>query len=185
MVWWISSQNITLSRLMCASVPVFYWRKGKDDGVHKYIIYFDGGGWCGGYHHRISPCQDSCVHRASDQFGTSNAYDQYLDNDKGTMSTDPIINPLSHNWNTVLVKYCDGSSWNGNKNNPVVINSNVTLYFRGWRILNALFTLLNADYGLDTATDVVVGGCSAGGLNIYMHIDYIYNTYVPHNARFM
>ena len=30
------------------SVPVFYWRRGKDDGINKFIIYFDGGGWCGG-----------------------------------------------------------------------------------------------------------------------------------------
>lgn len=25
------------------SIPVFYWRPGRDDGTNKFIIYFDGG----------------------------------------------------------------------------------------------------------------------------------------------
>lgn len=78
------------------------------------------------------------------------------------MSTNSTINPLSYSWNTVLVKYCDGSSYNSNNETTIKINSTLTLHFRGWRILNGLFKLLLSEYGLDKATDVIVGGCSAG-----------------------
>eukprot|EP01084_Bolivina_argentea_P105426 188781_1 len=167
------------------SVPVFYWRPGKDDGLNKFVIYFDGGGWCDGLKEKVSyPCQDSCVHRATSQFGTSTGYAQYMNTDTGCMSTDSSINPLSYNWNVVLVKYCDGSSYNSNNETTVTVGD-LTLHFRGWRILNGLFKQLQAEYKLKSATDVVVGGCSAGGLNLYMHIDYIGNTYIPSTANFV
>ena len=170
------------------SVPVFYWRRGSHDGINKFIIYFDGGGWCGGYDQRISPCQDTCTHRAFDKFGSSKGYKMYMDNDKGCMSTNAAINPLAYNWNTVLVKYCDGSSYNSNSDTVIKINATLSLYFRGWRILNAVFTTLQSEqYGLTKASDIIIGGCSAGALNIYMHIDYIFNRYVaPYGVtRFM
>eukprot|EP01084_Bolivina_argentea_P281695 482011_1 len=167
------------------SVPVFYWRPGVDDGVTKYIIYFDGGGWCGGIKDQISPCQDTCAHRATTDLGSSNSYPNLLDTDKGCMSTDKSVNPLAYNWNTVTMRYCDGSSYTGNNETVVDAGHGIKLHFRGWRILNGLFKTLIEDYNFSQATDVVIGGCSAGGLNLYMHVDYIFNTYIPSSTTYM
>ena len=45
------------------------------------------------------------------------------------------------------------------------------LYFRGGAILQAVVAQLIARHQLDAATDVVVGGASAGGLSAYLHAD--------------
>lgn len=48
------------------------------------------------------------------------------------------------------------------------------LYFRGFRILKATIdALLTA--GMNKATDVILTGCSAGGLATYLHADYVMN----------
>ena len=48
-----------------------------------------------------------------------------------------------------------------------------TLHFRGKENLDALLTALLHTEGLDTATEVVINGGSAGGLAVYLHADYI------------
>ena len=90
------------------SVPVMYYRAGTGDGVHKFHVYFEGGGWCGGIDIQQSSCQDTCVHRSTTHLGSSTTYPDAADFDNQYMSTDPDSNPLSHNWNTIYVKYCDG-----------------------------------------------------------------------------
>ena len=49
-----------------------------------------------------------------------------------------------------------------------------TLWFRGRRILDAVLeTLRQPQYDLTKATDVLLTGCSAGGLATYLHTDYV------------
>jgi len=47
------------------------------------------------------------------------------------------------------------------------------VYYRGARLLRAIMAslLANATVGLSSATDVVVSGCSAGGLSTFLHAD--------------
>jgi hypothetical protein len=47
---------------------------------------------------------------------------------------------------------------------------NSTIFYRGHRILRANIAALKAR-GLDAATEVVISGCSAGGLATYLHAD--------------
>lgn len=47
------------------------------------------------------------------------------------------------------------------------------LYFRGFRNLEAILADLVARRALKNATDLVLTGCSAGGLAAYLHADYI------------
>jgi len=160
------------------SVPVMYYRAGTGDGAHKFHVFFEGGGWCGGVDIQQSACQDSCVHRSQGNLGSSKAYPQASNFDNGYMSTDQNTNPLSYNWNTIYVKYCDGASFSGNNETTDSSDRSVTLHWRGFRILNGVFKELDANYGWTQATDVLISGCSAGGLTTWLHSQYIYDTYV-------
>lgn len=96
-------------------------------------------------------------------------------------------------YNTVQLHYCSSDGWAGSKvgsvdgsGNPVVYNGTDTIvtgtagagqysvHFRGKRILQAALNELESLYGLTTtATDVVVGGKSAGSVGVQTHIDRI------------
>ena len=71
---------------------------------------------------------------------------------------------------------CDGASFSGNKETPF-FSPNATrlgtpgIWFRGKALLRAIQDNLLAEKGLADATDVVVSGCSAGGLATYLHCD--------------
>ena len=104
------------------------------------------------------------------------------------MSTDPNINPLSYNWNTIYVKYCDGGVWIGN--NETLTKTQRTdgvkeLYFRGGRTVDGVFIELIKNYNFNAATDILISGCSAGGLGTWMQTNHIYDTYIPKDATFL
>jgi len=90
----------------------------------------------------------------------------------GYFSADPTVNPLMYNWSMIYLPYCDGGSQTGNLAAPVTVGAQ-TIYYRGKRILDAMQAALlgNATVGLSAATDVVVSGCSAGGLSTFLHTD--------------
>ena len=77
----------------------------------------------------------------------------------------------------VYALYCDGGSWSGNAAAPVTAKPNATaaaqtIYYRGRPLLDALYDhLLSA--GLSSASELLFSGCSAGGLTVYMHADYV------------
>ena len=59
--------------------------------------------------------------------------------------------------------------------------SNRTLYFRGKRILKAVLLDLRSK-GMDAATAVVLSGCSAGGLAVYLQADFV-ATFLPKTTK--
>jgi hypothetical protein len=72
------------------------------------------------------------------------------------------------------VNYVDGGSFSGNRSDPVLDPAtNRTLYFRGKRILRAVLLDLLSSQGMDSATDIVLSGCSAGGLAVYLQADFM------------
>jgi hypothetical protein len=73
------------------------------------------------------------------------------------------------NWTKVYLPYCDGGSQTGDVDAPVAVGSS-TIFYRGHRILRAVQDYL-ASTTLKGATDIVVSGCSAGGLATYLHAD--------------
>jgi hypothetical protein len=90
------------------------------------------------------------------------------------MDADPAVNPDFAFFNRVVLYYCDGASFSGDKDEPYVYpKTNQTLYFRGARVLDALLDALIQDHGLNKATDVLLSGGSAGGLSTYLHADYV------------
>lgn len=99
------------------------------------------------------------------------------------MYSDPVANPLFHNWTRVALMYTDGSSQTSDRSEPIVVPGvPAPIYYRGARIVKAVIANLLAS-GLSAATDVVVTGCSAGGLSTYLHADR-WAAALPPTARF-
>lgn len=154
------------------TAPAYYFRPGVDSGINKWYLHHEGGGWC--------ESLADCYGRSLTDLGSSSKYPKTLDLGGGYFSTDPNQNPQMYNWNAVYMKYCDGGSFSGN--NETVTNYNGhNLYFRGFRNLHAIFNDLYENRGLNKATDVVVSGCSAGGLATYLHVDW-WRARLPHKA---
>jgi hypothetical protein len=87
------------------------------------------------------------------------------------LSNDPAVNPMMFNWTRVYLPYGDGTSQLGDVAAPVAVAPGAPpIYFRGARVLRAVIAALSAA-GLSRAKEVVVSGCSAGGLSTYAHAD--------------
>lgn len=91
---------------------------------------------------------------------------------EGFMSDNRTANPGLYDWNVVFVEYCDGSSFTGNRDAPVVVDG-TELHFRGFAVLNAVVADLCGSKGLSSATDVILSGTSAGGLATYIHAPHV------------
>lgn len=150
------------ARCLDGSVPIFYYRKGTGAGATKWYIHHQGGGWCESW--------DDCLSRSGGSLGSTLKDPPVEQMSSGYDSVDPAVNPMMYNWNFVFLRYCDGASFSGN-NDTVAEYEGKKLYFRGNRNRQGAVDLLLSEYGLDQATDVVVSGCSAGGLATYLHAD--------------
>ena len=90
-----------------------------------------------------------------------------------------------HDWHQVFVPYLDGGSFAGTgqgAQHDDEHDDGQKLYYRGRNILDAVLDDLLAK-GLDKATDVVLSGCSAGGLAIYLNADHVASR-LPPTAKF-
>ena len=144
------------------SPGVFYYRKGSGDGINKFHVFLEGGGACAGITEQVIASFDPCASRAGTDLGSSKAYPATADFDYDYLSTDEEINPTTYNWNTLYVKYCDGSCYSSNNLTTVKVNDTLSLHFTGFRILQGVFDYMSAHYKYNNATDLLLSGCSAG-----------------------
>ena len=116
------------------------------------------------------------------------------------MASDAVMSPGFSDWNSVFVKYCDGSSFTGHSATAINVNGSLIHYsgaimcvMHVWltpafcTIVHSLCILSSvvldlARFGINLATDVVVAGCSAGGLAVLLNIDRI-RQLLPASAR--
>lgn len=151
------------------SPPVYYHRKGTGSGANKWFVHQQGGGWCSS--------EQDCADRAKGALGSTKSDGPSMSlgaSDLGSngdyFTVDNKTNPMMYNWNAVMLRYCDGGSLTGDREAPVVVG-NATLHFRGRAVLDAQIQSLLKERGMGHATDVVVSGCSAGGLAAFVHCD--------------
>jgi len=146
--------------------------------AHKFLLYFQGGGWCSGFTRGTGRGFDDCFSRRGNSLG-STKYDNDTLNlgDTFGMQRNKTINPTMFDWSYVYIRYCDGGSFTGNVWDPIPMNNSNDeyIYFRGKRILDAVIDSLINNYGLLNATDIVISGGSAGGLAAILHTNYIAN----------
>jgi hypothetical protein len=162
----------------------------------KWAWHFQGGGWC----ESESTCTARAFAPSSCMLGSSRE-ECFDDNSCNVQKFQPVMdvldlpavngarwgggllnnsvatNPLTHDWNKVLMMYCDGGSYSGNNATPTMVydswNTNTTrpMYYRGARNLNFALETLRKTFAMDSATDVLISGDSAGGLASYWHAD--------------
>jgi hypothetical protein len=133
----------------------------------RFIIFFEGGGWC--YNEK------DCANRSNGDLGSSKDYVPDMargDWSNGVTSDDCDLNPAFCDHTLVYIKYCDGDSFSGAREGVVTVGDK-DLHFKGHYILEAVMLDLLQNYGLGDATDVVLTGCSAGGLSTFLHSDYV------------
>ena len=92
--------------------------------------------------------------------------------DYGQLDLREERNPLMHDWNKLYIRNCDGSSFTSARRSVKDVGGE-EIYFRGKYILDEIVLDLLENRHLGLATEVVVSGCSAGGLAVYLHTDRI------------
>jgi len=155
----------------------FFVQAGWGTGKDRWIIHLQGGAWCAS--------MEACVERSKSTLGSTNDLEAIKSNllgwydggAHGLLSDKEDNNPDFYNWNKVYMHYCDGASYSGNAAEPIQAG-NTTIYFRGKRILDATLDELLDAHGMRTGSALIFKGCSAGGLGVWMHCDYVAD-YVP------
>lgn len=154
------------ARCLDGSMAGIYVRKGAEP--KKFLIFFEGGGWC--YDASCSPSREGtiadCRKRSLRSLGSSRGWRQQKGRLTGMLSADAGQNPVFHNWTLVYVPYCDGTSWLGNAQVD-------GLFFKGKAVLDAVLTEVEELFGPNGADRVVVSGGSAGASAVYFHVDAI------------
>lgn len=146
------------------SPPGYMYRPGHGSGKTKWILYFQSGGWCS--------TPQTCLLRSQSRLGSS----LYFSTDipfGGLLSPDETANPSFFNWNAVFLLYCDGSSFTGDVSTPLEVEGTL-IYFRGRRIMMEILNSLERRKSFQEATDILLGGCSAGGLAVFLHSDFLF-----------
>ena len=137
----------------------FYFSKATAAAnANDWQIYFHGGGWC--YDDK------DCWHRSNSHLGSTKGAAATV-TVGGLMDSDCARNPDFCNFNRVFLIYCDGNSFSGNRDLPYPVvedGEKANLYFRGRRIVDEVLKALSANFGLAAAQNVLLTGCSAGGL---------------------
>lgn len=156
-----------MARCLDGSPGGFWFSPGVGADASKWIVHFQGGGWCGD--------EQECLTRSQTSLGSSTFWNATgcpnIDGgDHGILSANATINTYMSNWTKVFIGYCDGGSYAGTVTDPISVNGK-PVYFRGRYIMDAIIQDLTA-LGMGTASDVLLKGCSAGGLATYLHCDY-------------
>eukprot|EP00946_MAST-07B_sp_MAST-7B-sp1_P000728 g728.t1 len=152
--------------------------EAKDD----WQIYFQGGGWC--YN------EVDCWGRSNTNLGSSTNWAK-TGSLGGLLSSDCTKNPDFCNMNRVWLVYCDGNSFSGNREEPLPVKGLdgkiKPLYFRGKTILDETLKALSTSpyFNLAKAKNVMLTGCSAGGLATYLHTDYVHEQLLKKWAKGM
>ena len=98
------------------------------------------------------------------------------------MDSSSSVNPTFASFHRVHFHYCDGSSYLGDRSEPLVVEGQPPLYFRGRRVLEALVAL-TLELGLRNANEVLFSGGSAGGIGALHAAGWI-RPLVPGARRF-
>ena len=84
----------TLNTLRPQGSPgAYYHVPGTGDGVNKWYVHHQGGGWC--------ESMDDCLSRSKGTLGSSTKYPAEANIDGGYFASDPKVNPLMATWNKV------------------------------------------------------------------------------------
>ena len=124
----------------------FYFRPAlSPDNKNDWLLHFKGAGWC---YDEID-----CWGRSNMEFGSSKFWSNTTNGWNGGILAP--AEPLFGSFNKVVLLYCDGSSFTGDRDQPLMVTGRdgkfKPLFFRGKRIMDAIIDTLVRDYGLGNA----------------------------------
>jgi hypothetical protein len=158
----------------------FELSKGFDEGVNKFLLFFEGGGWCifntEGYDFT------KCIERQQISWGSSKPL--YRKSSKISrlfyiLSASQKFNPVFYNWNKIMVRYCDGFGHQGYARDPIVYNGTQEMYLRGYNNTMGIVNYLKTNLNLTDADRLVLAGHSAGGTAALYWANYIKDSLNP------
>ena len=164
--------NVNSPRCLDGSAAGYYKRIGTDGGK-TVMIHLEGGGWCTSY--------EDCLARSNTDIGSSKNWPlsgvPSMDGgSNGMFSNNCTINPQFCKVSMFHFNYCDGASHAGHQDNAIPVtknNQSYELYFRGQDNLDGnLNSMIKHGY-FKSAENIIIKGCSAGGLATIIHIDNI------------
>lgn len=190
------------ARCLDGTPPGYYIRRGAEPT--KLIVHLQGGAWCVSMSLTLTltllflsrsdsvsvsaPLRctdpDDCAWRSTMHLGSSLYWPPtvagntgWYASSGGILSDDPLENPVFYNYTLVYIPYCDGSGFASARSEPLLTSSNATIYLQGRAVLDAVLDALETE--LSAATDMVVTGCSAGGLAVLTQLDHIASRTAP------
>jgi len=163
---WLFANATSVANATCldGSPPLFWVSPGFGDGAMKWQIHHIGGAWCSdaqGCMNWWGWANTLTFPKTMPNSNPTTASYQYFDRTSPTNSM--------WNWNFAVLHYCDG--WSFISDAPTVQVGNQSVHFRGHAISQAIRQDLLLNKGMGHATDVVVGGCSAGGMAVMLQCD--------------
>ncbi|CAI0470125.1 unnamed protein product [Linum tenue] len=138
------------------TLPGYHLHRGYGFGANSWLIQLEGGGWCNSVR--------SCIYRKTTRRGSSKYMEKVIPF-TGILSNKAEENPDFFNWNRIKLRYCDGASFTGDSQDEAS-----KLYYRGQRIWSAAMEHFMS-LGMKSANQVLLSGCSAGGLASILHCD--------------
>lgn len=169
------------------SPPYFAHRPASNTSSRRFVVELGGGGWCDpraaryvGKHPTKDGNFDPCIDRAKTSLGSSKRREGKNINAQmfPLLSGDHVTNPDFAGDAHVFIGYCDGSSFVSSRNDSLDVHG-TRLFFRGRANLMAVFHLLLSQFGLASATELVLSGTSAGGLAVLLNIDFLSHEFLP------
>ena len=161
----------------------FNFIKGKDEGKNKFLLYFEGGGWCG-QETLGDNFIESCFERANTSLGSKIGFFNSLIISRfiRLFSSKEKYNPNFYNWNKIFVRYCDGASFISDRSYEKWGN---TIYMYGKKNLIGVFHYLKTNHNFTNADSVILSGFSAGSLATLLYANYIDSLTTKNNNTFI
>jgi hypothetical protein len=155
----------------------FLFRPGYGVAASRWVIGLNGGGQCSQ--------QTTCIQRQNTNLSLTSSQPfmkgKQITPMTGLLSPDPAQNPDFYDANLVQIAYCSSDDWMGDIDGNTAMTSaqiraskNVSnWYFDGHGIIQGVIQLLQTDYGLNNASDVLFGGGSAGAIGVFMNVSFV------------
>jgi hypothetical protein len=148
----------------------FYAETASDPAdKRKWVIYLNGGGECDN--------ESACKAQLTGSLGSSTYFANTSDSSGWFLGSDycPYNSDLC-GWNHAFDPYCTQDLHSGQIEVPT--DDTWGLYFSGFHVFKATLDALDRPpFNLKHATDIVLQGVSAGGIGVWMNLDYLAHRY--------
>ena len=166
-IHWLS--DYSEAKCLDGSPAAYYFQPAsKIRDSKKWVIYLAGGGEC--------DTESACKAQLTNALGSSKYFANSSDAAWWYLASDNCDdNEGLCGYNHVLDPYCTQDLHAGQVTTPS--EDNWSLYFSGHLVLKATLDSLDQLYKLEEATEIILFGVSAGGIGVWMNVDYLAQRY--------